>query len=239
MKLTSILFLISLAPIPSLLACAEEVPLEGGACPCANGFQCCEETGLCIDDQASCAHQESDGLPGAWRSGLQHPSCAQPVPAPLPALPAINTDAAGRPLFDYWRDLEPGSYEDSLCETSNTCPEGLCTQLAAGTSEGVCMSVDTDIWCDGEGEVLSWKDGGCWMCAPVESRAAACAAEIPGVDCRAWPYPSNGAPGAVCAAHEDCEPGLVCGPASDEGGNGYGLCQCPGLTSAPRRDPAC
>ena len=59
---------------------------------------------------------------------------------------------------------------------------------------------------------------------PVESHAAACCNEIPGVDCREWPYPGDGSPGMVCARHEDCEPGLVCGPPS---GSGYGICMCP------------
>jgi hypothetical protein len=59
---------------------------------------------------------------------------------------------------------------------------------------------------------------------PIEAHAAACCNEIPGVDCREWPYPADGAPGMVCARHEDCEPGLVCGPPT---GSGYGICQCP------------
>jgi hypothetical protein len=32
----------------------------------------------------------------------------------------------------------------------------------------------------------------------------------------------------VCARHEDCEPGLVCGGGSYS--KGYGICQCPGLS---------
>ena len=90
--------------------------------------------------------------------------------------------------------------------------------------EGVCVYGDGDSACDGEGEVAGYREGQCWICMPAVVHKAACCEGIDGVDCRTWPFPGDSRPGLVCARHEDCEPGLICGSSQ---GSGYGICQCP------------
>ena len=208
--------------------------IDEAPCPCAEGYVCCEGPDVCVRENASCAHigQES------WQVGIQHDSCAAPVPDELPPLPAINVNASGRPLFDFWRDLSPGSLPDLACtvETAGDCPEGACLILDFASGAGVCRSVGSDLACDGEGEAMGWYDDACFACVSLESHAFACDSGIAGVDCRAWPFPADGAPGAICGAHEDCEPGLLCGASI---GSGYGVCQCPDLPSPASPDPTC
>lgn len=166
-------------------------------------------------------------------SPAHHASCASPAPSPLPDVPLINTDAAGRPRFDDWRDI-PCPLDGYLCGAAgagSSCQsQSLCLESDAAVG-GVCTFGDSDTSCDGEGEVLGYGDGTCWLCAPIEAHAAACCAALPGFDCREWPYPADGAPGMVCARHEDCEPGLLCGAAGNS--KGYGICQCPGANPSP------
>jgi len=168
-----------------------------------------------------------------------HSACLQPAPDPLPALPEINLDSSDRPLFDHWRDFECEDVAVLYCgDEPNNCENGFdfdeCRSLVVGDDEGVCAYGDGDVWCDGEGEAIGWNDGGCFACMPVESRAAACCAGIEGVDCREWPYPADGKPGMICARHEDCELGLVCGPPH---GSGFGLCQCPETYGSEPQSP--
>ena len=223
--LASLIFLFTLA------GCGDELSLEGAPCPCIDGYVCCEASDVCVANQQSCAHVGQT----SWGLGQQHASCAAPV-TEVPRLPPINVDATGRPYFDTWRDLTIGEFLDHGCaaQTDTDCSENdldVCLLLGTGTGAGVCSYVDVDIWCDGEGEIFSWRDGECLLCMPIASHAAACTAGIAGVDCRSWPYLSDGKPGMVCAAHEDCEPGLICGEGA---GSGYGVCQCPDLPAAPR-----
>jgi hypothetical protein len=169
---------------------------------------------------------------------VQHPACAEPLdPATLEPPPASNlADPAGRPAFDRWRDIDCDialAAVETCSETDPCSGDVMCLQGTAGGT-GVCASSqDVDIWCDGEGEAMGYLDDQCWVCVSDEVHAAACCLD-PSVDpsldgafdCRAWPYPANGVPGTVCMAHGDCEPGLECG---DHAGEGYGICQCPGL----------
>lgn len=172
-----------------------------------------------------------DSLAHGAVSGVQHAACTQPTPDPMPELPPVNVTADGRPRFDLWRDLDCGDLAGNLCgaagDASACEDQHLCLQSDAAVG-GACTYVDSDMWCDGEGEVLGYGDGSCWLCAPIEAHAAACCAGLAGFDCRAWPYPADGKPGMACARHEDCEPGLVCGAPA---GKGYGICQCPGLAA--------
>jgi hypothetical protein len=164
-------------------------------------------------------------------AGAHHPACEAAAPSPLPEVPPINADGEGRPNFDLWRDLPCGA-GGHLCGTAGSASacesQFMCLQTDPGVG-GVCTYFDSDASCDGEGEVIGYGDGTCWMCAPIQAHADACCAALPGFDCRAWPYPADGTPGMVCARHEDCEPGLVCGPSG--GSMGYGICQCPGLAA--------
>jgi hypothetical protein len=168
------------------------------------------------------ANQVDPALSG--KSGVQHPACGQPTPDPMPPITGVQFDPTGRPTFDLWRDLSCSGSPASVtsCNGSGQCDNGSC--LVSG-DDGVCTYSDVDIWCDGEGSVMGFAYGACWMCSPDPVHAAACCAEVEGFDCRAWPYPGNSAPGMVCARHEDCEAGLVCGATA---GDGYGICQCPG-----------
>ena len=159
-----------------------------------------------------------------------HAACSEPPPEVMPPLPAINIDATGTPRFDDWRDYDCDAPEVAgrACDDDADCEPMVCFVLN-DAGQGVCNYADADIWCDGEGEAISYRDGDCWACMPPVAHAAACCAGIAGVDCRGWPFPSNGAPGMLCARHEDCEPGLLCGP---HRGSGYGICQCPEVHGA-------
>lgn len=168
------------------------------------------------------------------QSGSQHWSCELPAPAPMPALPQVNMDEGGRPSFDRWRDVDCSAPSEfpAGCDSGGDCLHGGCLVSA---DSGACTYSDVDIWCEGgDGEVVGYRDGTCWMCSPVETHAAACCAGQEGFDCRAWPFPGDSGPGEVCARHEDCEPGLVCGASA---GVGYGLCQCPGTDPATLTPP--
>lgn len=173
--------------------------------------------------------QAGSGGTGGSPGGQQHPACSQPSPSPLPPLPEVNQTASGRPGFDLWRDVDCDVAAAYLCGAAGTgevCQKLTICLTSDPAEGGACTYLDADLWCDGEGEAMGFRDAECWMCAPVESHAAACCAGLGGFDCRTWPYPSNGAQGTVCAVHEDCEPGLVCGASN---GKGFGICQCPGL----------
>jgi hypothetical protein len=165
---------------------------------------------------------------GTTGPGEQHRECEQPFPQPAPALPSVNIDAQGVPLFDGWTKIACEDVTAQPCgaEGDPAC-NGICLR---GTDDGpgVCGGIDIDIWCDGEGEAINYDEFGCWVCAEVELHALACCNDLPGFDCRTWPYPSDGPIGSVCARHDDCESGLVCGAHK---GEGYGICQCPGLNA--------
>ena len=170
-------------------------------------------------------------------------ACTSPVPDPLPPLPVVPVDGADRPLFASWENIDPVAAGDFYCNEQNGIACGpaagntdTCHVINFETGDGYCTFVDVDIFCDGEGQVISWDDGRCWLCGPVASRAALCAQDVDGVDCRTWPYPSNGTAGEPCALHEDCGTGLVCGQSA---GSGYGTCMCPedvGTLPSPPQD---
>ncbi|PCC72397.1 hypothetical protein NAEX_05477 [Nannocystis exedens] len=160
--------------------------------------------------------------------GAQHLDCEVPFPEPAPPLPPINIGPDARPRFDDWTDLDCESLTAVACGRPQDPPcSGICLRGTAG-GPGVCTFPDIDIWCGGEGEAIGYGEGTCWACSPSEARALACCEFPDGFDCRDWPYPSDGPPGSICARHEDCEPGLVCGA---HRGEGYGICQCPGLVA--------
>ncbi|NVB40179.1 hypothetical protein G6O69_20195 [Pseudenhygromyxa sp. WMMC2535] len=162
--------------------------------------------------------------------GELHPQCDMPSPSPLPALPAINVDALGDPLFADWENIACEGLEIELCTEDEPCGGGGGGMCLFGDidGQGVCSGADIDVWCDGEGEAMNFMSFACFVCSPVEVHAKACCEGLEGFDCRAWPYPSDGPPNSVCARHEDCEPGLICG---EHVGSGYGVCQCPGVGS--------
>jgi len=161
--------------------------------------------------------------------------CERALPETLPEVPTIRENATGRPLFDLWRDVScDDATEAELCSeasgiggASSGCG-GLCFRGEPSAEDGVCSYGDIDVSCDGEGEVIGYNDGQCWMCSPPRVHARACCEGFAGFDCRAWPFPADGKPGMVCARHDDCEAGLVCGPGGTYA-SGYGICQCPGV----------
>ncbi|MCY1012794.1 hypothetical protein OV079_46125 [Nannocystis pusilla] len=182
-----------------------------------------ETTGTTAEPLTTTADSQS-----STSGGVQHMVCEVPFPEPAPPLPPINFGPDARPRFDDWTDLDCGSLTAVACGRPEDPPcNGICLR---GTAEGpgVCTFADIDIWCDGEGEAIGYGEGTCWACSPSEARALACCEFPEGFDCRDWPYPSDGPPGSICARHEDCEPGLVCGA---HRGEGYGICQCPGLVA--------
>jgi hypothetical protein len=158
----------------------------------------------------------------------KHAACSSALPTVLPDVPSVDVTPTGRPGFDLWRDLGCGMTDAlSLCDSTTSCPssgecllfgpQGICTGLA-GSGAGCGAAV------------IGSEDGKCYGCARFEQHASACCLGLQGFDCRAWPYPSDGKPGIVCARHEDCEPGLLCGAGE---GEGFGICQCPDAASEP------
>lgn len=156
---------------------------------------------------------------------VMHPQCQTAFPEPAPALPPINFNVDGTPKFDDWTDISCDEVPlDKICGGPDELPcNGQCLRGQPG-GLGVCTFADIDIWCDGEGEAVGYMEGECWACSPADRRALACCEFPEGYDCRAWPYPADGPVGSVCARHEDCEVGLICGPHK---GAGYGICMCP------------
>lgn len=190
------------------------------------------------DDKSSAAGNDSGTASGEDEStaDAHHPACDSPFDDPK--LPRVNTGPDGVPRFDQWRGLDctAAKLKYPACGGPNdpSCGQGAC--LRFGGERGVCTLADIDIWCDGEGEVISYGDFACWMCSPLEVHAAACCRGLAGFDCRQWPFPADGPPGAPCAVHDDCEAGLVCG---SHAGEGYGVCMCPeanGTDVAPEAD---
>jgi hypothetical protein len=159
-------------------------------------------------------------------AGPQHRACELPFPGSAPALPDVNADDDGTPLFDAWTKIAC----DDVAAIPTCGGEGdpSCSRCVRGEVDGVgvCTQPDIDIWCDGEGEAINFQGHACWICVDPKLHAQACCEGLPGFDCRTWPYPADGPQGSVCAVHEDCEPGLICGAHK---GSGYGICQCPGL----------
>ncbi|MFT3926366.1 MAG: hypothetical protein QM778_27725 [Myxococcales bacterium] len=153
---------------------------------------------------------------------LRHPACQTTLPTPLPAPPAVRSDATGRPAFDLWRALDCRSLTDyPQCSPTNMVGTASwrCDACLLGDSDaGVCSSAD------GACELLTTRDGECQACAPVAAKRRACCLGLPGFDCREWPYVSDSQRGEACARHEDCEPGLMCKQAE---GELIARCACP------------
>lgn len=158
----------------------------------------------------------------------QHAACSVAATLPLPALPAVNADPTGRPSFADWEDVMCDTLTGAICTGDGPCGQfstNVCIQGVPG-GEGICVFGDSDPSCGGgDGEALNYQNFACWICAFPELHAEACCAGLAGFDCRSWPFPADGPPGSVCARHEDCEAGLLCGAHT---GSGYGICQCPG-----------
>lgn len=192
------------------------------------------ETGSTGGASATGEPDSTSGQSSGHGGTAKHAACDSPFPDPAPAVPSINREPDARPSFDVWTDLDCDALSTQPCGLPGdpTC-NGNCLRGVEG-GPGVCTHDDIDIWCDGEGEALAYGEGACWVCSPPEVRALACCQFPDGFDCRAWPYPSDGPPNSICARHEDCEPGLVCGP---HRGSGYGLCQCPGADAESLAPP--
>jgi len=170
---------------------------------------------------------EDDQDPPDYMEICPDMTCEHAMPAIKPSVPDVNSDGWGRPLFDTWMDL---SCDDTAhiqdCDASNPCDDAVCLIGTPG-GHGVCApSGDEDIWCDGEGEVMTYYDHLCWLCVDLAVHAAACCRYPNEFDCREWPYKGSSTPGDACARHNDCMDGLVCGR---HRGLGYGICQCPQL----------
>jgi hypothetical protein len=167
---------------------------------------------------------------------VKHASCAMPLPDPMPSEPRITTDAAGRPLFDYWRDF---SCDDPDVAGYPTCAgyagEPIACELCTRAS-GLCTGSGGAYAAPGDAPLVARSDG-CVMGVPLEAKRKAC---CDGSDqfCVGWPFDGTAKPGQPCAVHADCEPGLTCvSPQTliegDRGPFGYGLCVCPFTRIAP------
>ncbi len=147
----------------------------------------------------------------------------------MPQVPEIRTDGSGRPKFAAWESIDCYATElDNVatCAEGIGCTDSVCLQGSPG-SPGVCSEIDVDTSCDGGLEGMGWSDGLCWACVPpLVHTKACCLFADQGFDCRDWPFPGDGPFGSICARHEDCELGLICGPHL---GSDFGICQCPGL----------
>ena len=155
---------------------------------------------------------------------VQHASCTSPFPDNPPSPPTVRTDGGGVPTFDKWTQISCNDVTSDVCDAVTPCPNYQMCLQGVPDGRGVCISYDSDTSCDGDGEVLNFMDGSCWICAPAMARATACCQFPDGFDCQPWPYEEDRALGMPCSLHANCEPGLVCG---DHRGAGYGICQCP------------
>jgi hypothetical protein len=181
------------------------------------------------DAQAADAEVEAGG---PEPEPIRHAACSTDRPWPLPAAPRLKVNASGRPSFDFWRDMSCDEVADyPLCsaeylEGNSSWQCGSCWIGEEG-GEGVCnFSGVSASSCDSVGELLTLREGLCGTCIPVAAHTRACCADLPGFDCRAWPYPADSKPGQACAEHSDCEPGLIC----RDSGYQAGVCVCPGAS---------
>jgi hypothetical protein len=169
----------------------------------------------------------ADGSADASLGLFVHDECAAPLPSELPPAPPVMVDASGRPLFDLYRDVSCKDAEaQPLCDGDTPCPASFATSCvrAEDSDAGVCAMGVSDT-----GRVpFSVGNGRCvaWGVLSVHQRA--CCANIPGVDCRPWPYQVKSQPGELCARHEDCARGLLCTPYYS-----YGVCSCPDSDKQP------
>jgi hypothetical protein len=187
------------------------------------------------------AGAETDGTPAASTGAgapPHHDDCALPAPPDPPAPPPPLRDADGRPVFAAWEALACTDLAVELidgCTAGSGCLQGRC--LLGTSGDGVCAEGGIDATCGQGLSAMGWRDGLCWGCVAPEVHASACCTQAgAGFDCRLWPYPHDGVVGSVCARHEDCEPGLLCGA---HAGAGFGICSCPEsepLSVAPADD---
>ena len=185
------------------------------------------------------SHQFEDdaattGDAGAEPSGpVMHASCSTPLPAELPQPPSVPTDAAGRPLFDLYRDLACGDVEaHPLCDPETVCPEEadmVCVRHG-DSDTGICAHTVGD----GGRQPFTMDDGRCVGFGLLSVHQRACCAEVKGMDCRVWPYDGHDSlsrkskVGELCASHQDCERGLLCTALLQSS-----VCACPGSDKEP------
>lgn len=169
------------------------------------------------------ASVRGDGGSGTGELANKHAACEESLPVLMPTAPWVHTDATGRPALDSWRGLGcPNEYP--MCSSGNLSGTAVwrCDACLLGDSDagaGVCFGDQYDC------ELLTLRDGACSVCVSIMAKARACCAQLPGFDCRPWPYPSDSRRNEGCARHEDCERGLVCKGSSNR--SHIGLCVCP------------
>lgn len=160
------------------------------------------------------AATQSDGT--APYEGQQHPSCRYPSLDESVETPWRSPDEHNAWMTRSCTGLPPLA----RCDRELPCAIGTCLFLELG-EQGYCLEPSAI------GEPLTFRDGTCFFTVDESAKAAACCAQIAGVDCRAFPVVQLGKPGEVCDLRSECEPGLAC---VEQGG--VATCVCPG----PRRE---
>ncbi len=177
------------------------------------------------------AEQLSDGGDGSDAArALRHPSCQQASTATDLTSLLVDTDARGRPSFDWWRDLsceEVAGHETCTLDLNGRSArcEG-CLRSADDADVGLCVKEPSPLFCDDTPNhgVIALASKACLFCGDNRLHRYACCHQIEGFDCRSWPFPGNSGPQGLCARHADCEPGLMC----KTGALGrFATCMCP------------
>jgi len=164
----------------------------------------------------------------------KHVACSKRVPEVLPTAPPVLADAAGRPLFDYFHELD---CDDEAVQSYPTCAsyDGsgpfLC-DACVGSPELEARFCQSDAIPGPTCAPLLTGEGACLSCVPLEAKRRAC---CEGIDelCTRWPYKGTSMLGGPCAIHDDCEPGLVCLASQSDQPVGFGRCSCPDAYEPP------
>lgn len=114
-----------LLALPGLVgACTSELPLEGRPCPCADGWQCCEDQNVCVPEGDACPGHDTVSATEASSSDSDK-----------------GTGETGG--TDTQTTVDPPDTESQTCaDTANhtDCPEGsYCCDFVPSPSNNVCL----------------------------------------------------------------------------------------------------
>jgi len=174
-----------------------------------------------LTDASSTAVRDAGELTDGDMPRLQHVACNEPLPARLPAVPRVLSDATGRPYFDKFRDIDCAMLPE-LQRCTEAAPASDDCRLCAFPDlegEGFCFEAPNF---SGDQHPLTFRSGQCLVETSLENKIRACCEGSGDFDCRAWPFPQNSKRGELCSVHDDCEPGLLCKQFEE-----FGLCACP------------
>ncbi len=171
------------------------------------------------DDDTSDETEVPDS--GMERAPPQHATCAVALPADLREDLQVEVGPTGRPIFDLYRDIScDQAASHPTCSNSSECEDGFCA-IGGAQQIGYCRpDTSTPL------SPTTFDSGACLDWLPLPARKKACCDEVPGVDCRPWPFETKSGPRLLCATQKDCELGLVC---KQYAPSSIAVCVCPDL----------